>query len=258
MPRYFKGLYMSFGMFCAVPLPVNIWDDKCMNLMLPCFPLVGAIIGAMWWGLAELLVFSGINIILVSAVLAVFPFFITGFLHLDGYMDTSDAVLSRRPLEDKLRILKDPHTGAFAVIMVAVLFTMQFAAVYVIIENAQYFIILIFIAVISRCCSGLANLCFKPMAQSGYGNMFKTNTGIQHKIFLGFILLIAIGLSFWFARIYGLIAAASVILGFIAAMAYAYKDFKGISGDLIGFALVISELCGFFAFAVTAGGGIIK
>jgi len=256
MKRYFKGLYMSFGMFCAIPLPKHIWDDKCMNLMLPFFPLIGAIIGAMWWGLAELLTFSGIHIILVSAVLAIFPFFITGFLHLDGYMDTSDAVLSRRPLEDKLRILKDPHTGAFAVIMVAVLFILQFAAMYVAVENAEYFMLLIFISVIPRCCSALSNLCLKPMTQSGYGNMFRQNTGISHKLFLIFILLISIGLSFWFAWIYGLIVVASVISGYILAMAYAYKDFKGISGDLIGYSLVLSELCGLFAFAVI--GGLIK
>jgi len=256
MIRYFKGLYMSFGMFCVIPLPKQIWDDKCMNLMLPCFPLVGAVIGALWWGLAELLVFAGVHIVLVSALLAVFPFFITGFLHLDGYMDTSDAVLSRRPLEDKLRILKDPHTGAFAVIMAAVLFMLQFAAVYVAIENAKYFMMLIFISVVSRCCSALANLCLKPMAQSGYGNMFRQNTGKPHILFLVFVLLISLGLSFWSAGIYGLVAAASVILGFIMAMAYAYKDFKGISGDLIGYSLVLSELCGLFAFAVI--GGLIR
>jgi len=221
-----------------------------MNLMLACFPLIGGIIGALWWGFAELLIFSGIHIILVSAVLAVFPLFITGFLHLDGYMDTNDAVLSRRPLEDKLRILKDPHTGAFAVIMIAVLFILQLAAIYAVIENAKYFMLLIIMPVVSRCASALSILCLKPMPQSGYANMFKQNTGILHKIFLIFIALAAVALSFLIAGIFGLIIVASIILGFIGAMAYAYKDFKGISGDLTGYALVISELCGLVALAV--------
>jgi adenosylcobinamide-GDP ribazoletransferase len=56
--------------------------------------------------------------------------------------------------------------------------------------------------------------------------------------------------SFIFAGIYGLIVSGAVILGFIGAMAYAYKDFKGVSGDLAGYALVISELCGLTALAV--------
>jgi len=241
---------MSLGMFWAVPLPYNLWDDKCMNLMMACFPAAGALIGAMWWGIAELLIFSGIHIVLVSAVLTLMPFLLTGFLHLDGYMDTSDAVLSRRPLEDKLRILKDPHTGAFAVIMIAALFILQFAAVYVIIEKGEHLVLLIIIAVISRCGAALSVLCLKAMPQSGYANMFKKNTEISHKIFIIIIALSAIALYYLFADIYGLIAAGAVILGFFAAMAYAYKDFKGVSGDLAGFALVISELCGLAALAV--------
>ena len=80
MKRYLKGLYISFGMFCAIPQPKNLWDDACVNLILPCFPLVGGIIGVIWWGIAKLLVFSGVHIMLASAILALVPFLATGFL----------------------------------------------------------------------------------------------------------------------------------------------------------------------------------
>ncbi|MCL2813965.1 MAG: adenosylcobinamide-GDP ribazoletransferase [Oscillospiraceae bacterium] len=253
MTRYFKGLYMSLGMFCAIPLPFNLWDDKCMNLMLPCFPLVGALIGAIWWGAAKLLVFAGAHIALCSAALAALPFFLTGFLHLDGYMDTSDAVLSRRPLEDKLRILKDPHTGAFSVIMIAVLFVFQFAAVYAAVDNGKYFLPLIFIAVISRCASSLSVLWLKPMPQSGYANMFRQNTKTAHKIFLILILACALALSLLSAGVWGLIVSVSVIFGYAGAFLYAYTDLKGVSGDVAGFALVIGELCGLVALALIGG-----
>lgn len=238
---------MSLGMFWAVPLPVNLWDDSCMNLMLPCFPLVGGLIGVLWWGLAELIALIGIHTVLGAAVLTLFPFFITGFLHLDGYMDTSDAVLSRRPLEDKLRILKDPHTGAFAVIMLAVLFVLQFAAVYVIAENGKYLVMMTVIAVMSRCCSSMALLCLKAMPQSGYANMFKQNTGIAHKIFTIIIAVSAITLAYFLAGLCGIIVMTAVVIGYIGAMTYTYKEFKGVSGDLAGFALVVSELCGLIA-----------
>jgi adenosylcobinamide-GDP ribazoletransferase len=241
---------MSLGMFCAIPLPVHVWDDACMNLMLPFFPFVGIVLGAIWWGIAELLVFSGIHLILASAVLAITPFFLTGFLHLDGYMDTSDAVLSRRPLEDKLRILKDPHTGAFSVIMVAVLFLLQFAAVYAILDREANLLLFVFIAVMARCCASLSILCLKPMAQSGYGNMFRQNIRAIHRIFLiAFAVLVAV-LAYWFTGFLGLITVAAVIIGFIGAMAYSYKEFKGVSGDLTGYSLVIGELCGLIAMGV--------
>ena len=41
-------------------------------------------------------------------------------------MDVCDALLSRRDKQEKLRILKDPHTGAFAVISVVMLFIVNF------------------------------------------------------------------------------------------------------------------------------------
>jgi adenosylcobinamide-GDP ribazoletransferase len=241
---------MSYGMFCAIPQPFHLWDETCVNLILPCFPLVGVLIGALWWGTAKILVLSGLHIVLASAVLALLPFFATGFLHLDGYMDTSDAVLSRRPMEDKLRIVKDPHTGAFSVIMLAVLFTLQFASVFVVIEKGKNPALLIIIPIISRCCSALSILCLKPMAQSAYANMFRQNTGMSHKVFIVFVAISSAALSCFFMGIPGLIVGVSAITGFTVAIVYAYKDLKGVSGDLAGFALVIGELCALAAMAI--------
>ena len=241
---------MSFGMFCAIPLPFQIWDEKCLNLVLPCLPLVGACIGVLWWGILKLLLLSGIHILLVSAVTMLVPFIASGFLHLDGYMDTSDAVLSRRPIEDKLRILKDPHTGSFSVIMLAVLFIVQFAAVFVIIEKRNYLELLIIVPVISRCCSAMSVLCLKSMKQSSFANMFRQNTETRHKIFLFIVLAAAIAVSYSFAGIYGLAISVSTIAGFTGALSYTYRDLKGVSGDLAGHALVISELCALFVMAI--------
>ena len=250
MARYVKGLYMSFGMFCAIPQPFPLWDDRAVNLVLPCFPLVGGFIGVLWWGTTKLLILSGIHTMLASAVVALAPFLASGFLHLDGYMDSSDALLSCRPLEDKLCILKDPHAGAFAVIMLAVLFILQLAAAYAVIENRIHLALLIILPVLSRCCSALSILCLKPMHQSAYANMLKQNTTWTHKNFILLIAVLGITLSYFFAQADGLIVAVSVAAGFAGAIAWAYKDLKGMSGDLAGFSLVIGELCGLVTMAI--------
>ena len=80
--------------------------------------------------------------------------------------------------------------------------------------------------------------------------MFRQNTGMTHKIFIIIIALTTIAFSFFFSEIQGLIVTASVIVGFTAAMACAYTNLKGVSGDLAGFALVIGELCGLAALAI--------
>ena len=45
------------------------------------------------------------------------PVLVTGGIHLDGFLDTADALSSWQPWEKKLEILKDSHAGAFAIIM---------------------------------------------------------------------------------------------------------------------------------------------
>ena len=250
LKRCAKGFYMSLGMFWAIPLPFHIWDDASLDLMLPFFPVIGILIGAIWWGIGTLLLLTGVHIVLISAVLMTVPFLLTGFLHLDGYMDTSDAVLSRRPLEDKLRILKDPNTGAFSVIMIGFLFVLQFGAVYAVIDGGKALLPLVFTAVASRCCASISLLCMKIMPESGYANMMTQNTHGGHRGFVVALLLAAAGLAYVFTGFTGLIVVGAVVLGYAGALAYARKEFTGVSGDLTGFSLVVGELCGVLALAV--------
>lgn len=45
------------------------------------------------------------------------PGSVTGGIHLDGLLDTADALSSYKTKEEKLEILKDSHAGAFAIII---------------------------------------------------------------------------------------------------------------------------------------------
>ena len=251
--RYFKGFYMSLGMFCAIPLPVHVWDEKHTSVMMASFPFVGLITGAVWWLAAVLLTVLDTPLMLTAAVLSVMPFFLYGFIHLDGYMDASDALMSRRPTEDKLRILKDPNVGAFAVVMLGVLFILQFSAMHAVIEHGEFLALLIVISVISRCCAAFSNFALPHIPQSGYAALLKQNARTSHKIFVILVAAATVTASFLYAGVSGLAVSGIVILGYFAAIAHAFKGLKGISGDLLGYALVISELCGLVAFAVIQG-----
>ena len=241
---------MSLGMFCRIPLPFHIWDEKYAALMISAFPLVGLVIGVLWWLVGVLLIALGMPLILTGAFMALAPFFIAGFIHLDGYMDTSDALLSCRQQEDKLRILKDPRVGAFAVIMLGILLLLQFAAMYAVAEYGRYLALLISISVVSRSCSTLSIFTLRSIPQSDYAPTLTQNIGISHKLFVIAVAVIAIALSVLYAGAWGLIVMAAVILGYACAIARAFRGFEGISGDLLGYALIIGELCGLIALAV--------
>ena len=241
---------MALGMFCAIPLPFFIWDERLMVTTVASFPLIGLIVGGIWWGAFLLFSAFDLPLMIMSAILTVVPFLVAGFIHLDGFMDTSDAHLSRRPLEDRLRILKDPAVGAFAVVMLVILFLLQFAAVYTIMEGGRFLALVIAICVISRCCSAMSIFVLKHMPVSNYSSMLGGRVGAGPKVFVCLTALGGTALAVMYEGPAGLIAAAAVVLGYGAAMRVVYKSFEGVSGDLLGYAMVIGELCGLIALAL--------
>lgn len=50
-----------------------------------------------------------------------------------------------------------------------------------------------------------------------------------------------------------LLQFAAVVLGYVLAMRAVYRDFKGISGDLLGYLLVIGVLFGLVSLALLEG-----
>jgi adenosylcobinamide-GDP ribazoletransferase len=73
--------------------------------------VVGAVLGAAWWGAGEAWAPAQAAVIVVIADLAV-----TGMLHVDGLADSADGLLP--PLgsrERRLEVMADPATGAFGV-----------------------------------------------------------------------------------------------------------------------------------------------
>ncbi|MFV0504303.1 MAG: adenosylcobinamide-GDP ribazoletransferase [Lachnospirales bacterium] len=238
LKKYFKGFYMSLSMFSAIPLPKVIWLEELYDLIIVFLPLVGLIIGFLWHVVACLLQTNS-NYLLVSAIVAITPFILSGFLHLDGYMDTSDAILSGREQKEKIRILKDSRVGAFSVIMLAILFLLQFTAVTGILNKTVFFIE---ISILSRCGSALAIIFGKAIKESNYVKMFKGRKNSEAAVFTIMVLTIII-----FAYLYGktgILVAFGVLTSYFIVMKYLIKVIGGVSGDLAGFSQTVSELVG--------------
>ena len=98
MKQYLTGFFMAWGNFCALPCPCKRWDTNATPLMLGFLPSVGVIIGAIWAALYFAAVYFGLPYLVVAFLVTFLPFALCGFLHMDGFMDCSDAILSRRPV----------------------------------------------------------------------------------------------------------------------------------------------------------------
>ena len=83
-------------------------------------PWVGIVIGLITTGLFFLKgLFTNIPMMAWVIIYSLIPIIITGGFHLDGFMDTEDALKSYKSREEKLNILKDPHIGAFAMHLIS-------------------------------------------------------------------------------------------------------------------------------------------
>ena len=173
MRDWVYGFFMAWGMFLAIPCPKKLWSETARRKMLVCLPLVGLLVGGIWAGAWLLL--RGAPGPVRAAVCAAVPWLVTGFMHLDGYMDVCDAVLSRRDLPTRRRILKDSHCGAFAVICLVLLALGQWS-LFLSAESIVWQALLL-IPAAARACAGLAVLGLRPMDTSQYAAMGASRGG---------------------------------------------------------------------------------
>ncbi|WP_040191979.1 adenosylcobinamide-GDP ribazoletransferase [Clostridium culturomicium] len=250
MKKYFKGFLMAVSMFTIIPLPHNIWDDEGGKHIMKFYPVVGLIVGFIWYGVYKVLQLLGASTMITAAIIMIVPFILTGMLHLDGFMDVCDALLSRRSKEEKLRILKDSHTGAFAVIALAMLFTVNFAAVYTIVDINTNPLGFIFIPIISRSLIGYLLLSKEAMKGSSLGAFFKQGTGVVDRALLMMALIVATFTAIVFINVNAGIMVSVMIVTALLLVDNCCREFDGISGDTAGFGLVMAETVGILILAL--------
>lgn len=244
MKKYLHAFVMCQSMFCAIPVP-QLWDEKAKDKMLLFLPVVGLKIGILWAALAWLCSFLKLPFLVTALVLTACPFVLTGFLHLDGFMDVTDAVKSYRSLERRREILKDSHVGSFAVIGIVLLMLAQFAF-FASAPIEANFHILIFVPAVSRCCSALAVTGLRPMSTSQYADQKKPKA---HIVVLAIMLCVLVAGGFLLCGKYGFVLVGCLV-GYGLALLRAYKSLEGMNGDISGYALTIGELCAIAVYAL--------
>ncbi|MDE6729479.1 MAG: adenosylcobinamide-GDP ribazoletransferase, partial [Oscillospiraceae bacterium] len=160
MKSWINAFLIALSMYSTIPVKILDWNRTNLRHAMIFFPFVGILCGIGFtsiWYLCKFLHASAF----LSGVLAILSMIlITGAIHLDGFCDTADALYSRRSQEEKLKILKDPHCGAFAVIAVIVIILLQTAGYAEIFEKSgsdpRICGILMGGFVVSRCLSGIS------------------------------------------------------------------------------------------------------
>ena len=123
---------MSIQFFTSIPIPYEVPMDRVhIEKAIKTFPLLGLLQGIFYtfllYGLVQWTPFSSLAVAFFVWLALIF---LTGGLHLDGWMDASDAFFSYRDRQKRLEIMKDPRIGAFGALSVIVLLSARFLFIY--------------------------------------------------------------------------------------------------------------------------------
>jgi len=213
-------------------------DGDFFQSSLIWFPFIGLLIGSV----IVLTGFLFINVLppSLSAVLAMILLAgFSGCLHLDGLADSGDGLLSSRPRERALIIMRDSHTGAMGMIAVVFVLLGKYAALSSLAGSA--FLAAIFLIPIAGRTAILLSMAILPYARSGDGLgklFYSTDSRIVAVLGLLFCAIITSFISFK----YVLFVLAAILLPVAFFSFWCFKKLGGATGDTLGAVCELTEL----------------
>lgn len=242
--RQLRTWWAALTFLTILPAPRFRYPEGGLGVTGHWFPVIGLLIGGLLWAVqaAAATVFEPLLTgLLVTVAWAV----LTGGLHLDGLADCGDGLLASVSRERRLEILRDPRLGSFGAITLFLALLLKAAAA----GSASGLALLLaptwarwLLLVVAR----------RPQARpGGLGATFAagmTSTTLPVALAAP-VLLLVFGGAFW-PSLGALILAALVSLGI---MRMAQARLGGVTGDVLGLTVELSEIAVLLVFVAWAG-----
>jgi len=246
MIRQLQAAGAAFQLLTRVPIPVQIpFTPAVLARSTVYYPVVGLIVGgitAAAAGLCALILPAWPAAILTLIVWVA----LSGALHLDGFMDTADGVLSHRSRDRMLEIMKDSRVGAMGVIAAVLLLMLKASLLVSLLDSSGAggqlgFIFIIVSCMMSRTWMVAAITCWPSARKNeGMGAMFSEVSGKHLVVATGVLAILTVLLfrSFGMDWTTGLQMLAlgtllMVVTGVIVA-AWLNSKLGGLTGDTYG------------------------
>jgi adenosylcobinamide-GDP ribazoletransferase len=208
------------------------------------YPIAGWVIGGALYGI---LTAAGGLPALARAFIAVAVWELASRgLHADGLADTADGFIAGGDRSRILRILDDSHTGAFGILAIVLIVTGKIAFLSgMALADARA-------AAVCACVVGRFGLtalawAFPAAQEEGLGSQVINSTAWYDVAVAAVIAFVPLGL--WFGM-HALYAACGLVLGFLLAL-YSWRKIGGLTGDVLGAGLELTELAVLFTFLVS-------
>lgn len=210
-----------------IPVPAPAYSAEEWQKSAAYYPLVGALLGVMLWLGATFTHFLFPPAI--SAVLTILLWiYLTGGLHLDGWMDVADGLGSNRSREKMLEIMKDSRVGAMGTIAAIMLIMVKAAAVYELSANA---VPLLVPPLIGRCMLVFSIWFFPYLTNSGLGEGLRNGLSKTKLLVNAFF---SLGLAILLFKAAGLLICIGSLVAAWLLSRYLYRKLGGLTGDCYG------------------------
>lgn len=237
-----RPLLIALAMYSKIPVPKVEWTDDGMKYALCFFPVVGLVEGILFTAVWYLLHRMEFATVFQAAVLTALPVLVTGGIHVDGFLDTMDALSSWQPRERKLEILKDSHTGAFAVIGGSLYFLLYAGGISEI-HQMRTAVLVSLGFILSRILSAGSLSLLKSAKKDGLAFTFMSAAHVSRtRAVLALELVAVSGLMLSAGPVTAGIMIGLAVLTWLYYRKLSYGQFGGITGDLAGYFLQVCEL----------------
>lgn len=212
------------------------------------FPAVGALIGgvvaAIGYGLDRILPplpASTITVLLLVAASA--------GLHLDGLADTADGLLSARPRERVLEIMRDSHIGTMGVLAVVGVLLLKTGLLTAVEDPLRWRMVLL--APIAGRSAALLVMSVFPYARAEGGVATVFRSGGRRAALLSVWAVVFVFGAGWLSASYRGVVAAGVAVAVAPAFAwYVRRRVGGYTGDTLGATSELVEVAPFLVAAI--------
>jgi adenosylcobinamide-GDP ribazoletransferase len=232
-------LLIAFQFLTIIPLPLSVrCEQEDLGRSMSFFPAIGLALGALLAGcdylLAPLLPRGVTDLILVTLLTVT-----TGALHLDGLSDVCDGLAARGSRERFLEIMKDSRVGAVGAVALVLGLGLKYQALLAV--PLQYKRgVLLFFPMVARFAQVQMTVGSKRARADGLGHAFVGGAGLPQLV-VAFSFTLALGYL-----LLGLQAVACQLLLFLVTWgirSWSHRRLGGITGDVIGCASELNEIC---------------
>ena len=244
-----QSIIVAFSMYSKIPMPKIMWNQNNMKYALCFFPFVGIVISIVEYLAFWLCKYLEMGTLFTSCVATLIPVLLTGGIHLDGYLDTIDALSSYQDTDKKLEILKDSNSGAFAIIYGLVYVVASIGIWSELEAKALPYICIAYVC--SRTMSAFSIASFPLAKKTGLAATFQDGAHKRNvKICMILYFMIETLLLLYLSPIWGVSVLVACFLAFFLHRYICMSKFGGITGDLAGFFLQLCEILVLFTMLV--------